>query len=170
MDAALDLSHTQNIGAMIKNHFKHSQFIVVSLKEGMFQNANVIFRTKFVDGGACPIVTYTVRADMATCLTRAVWPMSQSLRLRGLATSVRGRAVYFDIQQSPDCEWGSSGHASSAERERERERERDGPRPLCALHFATATRYIYLSDSQHTLGITQSGRKAATCVSPVTSY
>ena len=36
---------------MIKNHFKHSQFIVVSLKEGMFQNANVIFRTKFVDGG-----------------------------------------------------------------------------------------------------------------------
>ena len=51
MDAALDLSHTQNIGAMIKNHFKHSQFIVVSLKEGMFQNANVIFRTKFVDGG-----------------------------------------------------------------------------------------------------------------------
>eukprot|EP01043_Picozoa_sp_COSAG02_P046519 COSAG02_NODE_4358_length_5457_cov_2.064390_7_plen_69_part_00 len=52
MDAALDLSHTQNIGAMIKNHFKHSQFIVVSLKEGMFQNANVLFRTKFVDGGA----------------------------------------------------------------------------------------------------------------------
>jgi len=27
-----------------------SQFIVVSLKEGMFSNANVIFRTKFIDG------------------------------------------------------------------------------------------------------------------------
>lgn len=27
-----------------------AQFIVVSLKEGMFNNANVIFRTKFVDG------------------------------------------------------------------------------------------------------------------------
>ena len=39
---------------MIKNHFKHSQFIVVSLKEGMFQNANVLFRTKFVDGGKIP--------------------------------------------------------------------------------------------------------------------
>ena len=26
------------------------QFIVVSLKEGMFNNANVLFRTKFVDG------------------------------------------------------------------------------------------------------------------------
>ncbi|KAK9829006.1 hypothetical protein WJX72_003368 [[Myrmecia] bisecta] len=50
VDAALDLSHTQNIGRMIKTHFPYSQFIVVSLKEGMFSNANVIFRTKFVDG------------------------------------------------------------------------------------------------------------------------
>ncbi|VFQ80543.1 unnamed protein product [Cuscuta campestris] len=50
VDAALDLSHTQNIGRMIKSHFPHSQFIVVSLKEGMFTNANVLFRTKFVDG------------------------------------------------------------------------------------------------------------------------
>jgi len=50
VDAALDLSHTQNIGHMLKTHFKHSQFIVVSLKDGMFNNANVLFRTKFVDG------------------------------------------------------------------------------------------------------------------------
>lgn len=106
VDAALDLNHTQNIGAMIKQHFPQSQFVVVSacaplepgsptvhalpsasaamsaplllwagwlsnegfskqprltdpcphpcpqvsLKEGMFNNANVIFRTKFVDG------------------------------------------------------------------------------------------------------------------------
>ncbi|RLN75499.1 hypothetical protein BBJ28_00000558 [Nothophytophthora sp. Chile5] len=50
VDAALDLSHTQNIGQMIRSHFSHSQFIVVSLKEGMFNNANVVFRTKFVDG------------------------------------------------------------------------------------------------------------------------
>ncbi|CAL0328739.1 unnamed protein product [Lupinus luteus] len=50
VDAALDLSHTQNIGRMIKAHFPHSQFIVVSLKEGMFNNANVLFRTKFVNG------------------------------------------------------------------------------------------------------------------------
>ncbi|QDZ21883.1 structural maintenance of chromosomes protein [Chloropicon primus] len=53
VDAALDLSHTQNIGRMIKAHFPHSQFIVVSLKEGMFNNANVLFRTKFVDGISC---------------------------------------------------------------------------------------------------------------------
>lgn len=50
VDAALDLSHTQNIGMMIRTHFAASQFIVVSLKEGMFNNANVIFRTRFVDG------------------------------------------------------------------------------------------------------------------------
>jgi len=50
VDAALDLSHTQNIGRMLKTHFMHSQFIVVSLKEGMFNNANVLFRTAFVDG------------------------------------------------------------------------------------------------------------------------
>lgn len=50
VDAALDLSHTQNIGTMLKKHFTHSQFIVVSLKDGMFNNANVLFRTKFVDG------------------------------------------------------------------------------------------------------------------------
>ena len=50
VDAALDLSHTQNIGQMLKSHFKSSQFIVVSLKDGMFNNGNVLFRTKFVDG------------------------------------------------------------------------------------------------------------------------
>ncbi|XP_073977324.1 structural maintenance of chromosomes 2 isoform X3 [Rhodnius prolixus] len=50
VDAALDPSHTQNIGQMLKAHFKQSQFIVVSLKEGMFNNANVLFRTSFVDG------------------------------------------------------------------------------------------------------------------------
>jgi len=50
IDAALDPSHTQNIGVMLRTHFTNSQFIVVSLKEGMFSNANVIFRTKFVDG------------------------------------------------------------------------------------------------------------------------
>jgi len=50
VDAALDLSHTQNIGTMLRTRFKGSQFIVVSLKEGMFNNANVLFRAKFRDG------------------------------------------------------------------------------------------------------------------------
>lgn len=60
VDAALDVSHTQNIGAMIKKHFTTSQFLIVSLKvshieltslqEGMFNHANVLYRTRFVDG------------------------------------------------------------------------------------------------------------------------
>mmetsp|Transcript_7154 Transcript_7154/g.12012 ORF Transcript_7154/g.12012 Transcript_7154/m.12012 type:complete len:1198 (-) Transcript_7154:278-3871(-) len=63
IDAALDLSHTQNIGAMIKTHFHQSQFLVVSLKEGMFNNANVLFKTKFVDGVST--ITRTVPAGAA---------------------------------------------------------------------------------------------------------
>ncbi|PJF17989.1 Smc2 sister chromatid cohesion [Paramicrosporidium saccamoebae] len=50
VDAALDLSHTENIGRLLKSRFRGSQFIVVSLKEGMFANANVLFRTRFRDG------------------------------------------------------------------------------------------------------------------------
>lgn len=50
VDAALDLSHTQNVGQMLRQHFLHSQFIIVSLKDGMFNNANVLFKTKNVDG------------------------------------------------------------------------------------------------------------------------
>ncbi|KAG8919304.1 Structural maintenance of chromosomes protein 2, partial [Tulasnella sp. 418] len=50
IDSALDLSHTQHIGQLFKNRFKGSQFIVVSLKEGLFTNANVLFRARFRDG------------------------------------------------------------------------------------------------------------------------
>ena len=47
IDSALDLSHTQNIGLMIKKYFKSSQFLIVSLKQGLFQNANVLFQVSF---------------------------------------------------------------------------------------------------------------------------
>lgn len=50
VDAALDLSHTQHIGHLFRTRFHGSQFIVVSLKEGLFTNANVLFRTRFRDG------------------------------------------------------------------------------------------------------------------------
>jgi structural maintenance of chromosome 2 len=70
VDAALDLSHTQNIGHMIRTHFSKSQFIVVSLKQGMFGNANVVFRTKFVEGIGST-VTRTVPAGSALLTDRA---------------------------------------------------------------------------------------------------
>lgn len=52
IDAALDLSHTSNLGAMIKEHFPQSQFIIVSLKDGMFNNANVLFQVSFAEGSS----------------------------------------------------------------------------------------------------------------------
>lgn len=70
VDAALDLSHTQNIGNMLKTHFSHSQFIVVSLKEGMFNNANVIFRTKFVDGVSNVTRTIGIGSSRIGALTK----------------------------------------------------------------------------------------------------
>merc|ERR1712060_931922 len=63
IDAALDLSHTQNIGAMIRTHFKQSQFLVVSLKEGMFNHANVLYRALLVDGVST--ITRTVPSGAA---------------------------------------------------------------------------------------------------------
>jgi structural maintenance of chromosome 2 len=39
IDAALDLSHTRQIGQLFRTHFKGCQFIAV--KEGLFTNANV---------------------------------------------------------------------------------------------------------------------------------
>lgn len=68
VDAALDLSHTQNIGQMLRSHFRHSQFIVVSLKDGMFNNANVLFKTKFVDG----VSTVTRSENNSTLCTRII--------------------------------------------------------------------------------------------------
>jgi structural maintenance of chromosome 2 len=62
VDSALDLSHTQNIGHMIRTHFPHSQFIIVSLKEGMFNHANVLFRTRFVDGTS-QVTRYAIRDE-----------------------------------------------------------------------------------------------------------
>jgi len=50
IDSALDLSHTQHIGQLLRSRFKGSQFIVVSLKEGLFTNANVLFKARFRDG------------------------------------------------------------------------------------------------------------------------
>ncbi|ETS60683.1 hypothetical protein PaG_04582 [Moesziomyces aphidis] len=64
IDAALDLSHTQHIGQLFRNRFRGSQFIVVSLKEGLFTNANVLFRARFRDGTS--LVERTVNANRTT--------------------------------------------------------------------------------------------------------
>ena len=52
IDAALDLSHTANLGLLIKEQFPQSQFIVISLKDGMFNNANVLYKVSYVNGSS----------------------------------------------------------------------------------------------------------------------
>lgn len=52
IDAAMDLNYTQNIGRMLRKSFMSAQFIIVSLKEGMWSNANVVFRTSFRDSNS----------------------------------------------------------------------------------------------------------------------
>lgn len=50
VDAALDPSHTQNIGRMLQIYFPQSQFLLVSLKDGMFSNANVLYHIRNTQG------------------------------------------------------------------------------------------------------------------------
>jgi len=62
IDSALDLSHTQIIGEMLRTHFTQSQFIIISLKEGMFNNANVLYQIRNVNGSSQ--VTRTSRKEL----------------------------------------------------------------------------------------------------------
>ena len=50
VDAALDQSHTENLGKIISETFPESQFIAVSLKEQLYGSANVLFKTLTVEG------------------------------------------------------------------------------------------------------------------------
>lgn len=50
IDAAMDLSHTENIGEIISDNFPESQFLVISLKKDMYKHANVLFKTKLDQG------------------------------------------------------------------------------------------------------------------------
>ncbi len=52
VDAALDLSHTENLGLLIAKHFSQSQFLVISLKEGFFNNSNVLYKTSHINGSS----------------------------------------------------------------------------------------------------------------------
>jgi len=76
IDAALDLSHTQNVGQVIRQSFRDSQFIIVSLKPALFEHANVVFRTKLVQGSST--VTRTVSASRVSTTTTTTTSSSSS--------------------------------------------------------------------------------------------
>ncbi|GAA5805506.1 hypothetical protein EDC94DRAFT_603518 [Helicostylum pulchrum] len=85
VDAALDLAHTQNIGSLLRTRFKGSQFLVVSLKDGMFNNANVLFKTRFRDGTSVVERTTPYRKESAEAANRK--------RARGGGKENRGTAA-----------------------------------------------------------------------------
>ena len=93
VDAALDLSHTQNIGMMLRTHFSASQFIVVSLKEGMFNNANVIFRTRFVDGVSAVTRTVVGSKNRQQVLEDVEDENSAPQKKKSKAAGARGRGA-----------------------------------------------------------------------------
>jgi structural maintenance of chromosome 2 len=69
VDAALDLSHTENLGALISKHFPQSQFLVISLKEELFNNANVLFKTS-VHEGRSRIERFNIKGPRSTGMVR----------------------------------------------------------------------------------------------------
>jgi structural maintenance of chromosome 2 len=129
VDAALDLSHTQNIGLMLRTHFSTSQFIVVSLKEGMFNNANVIFRTRFVDGISTVMRTVAGGKNKNT---------SQSQRLLTAATPATANGANGTKGMKGGAKKGAKGTAAAAvgrgeeedEVEEEEEEEEETSSPL----------------------------------------
>merc|ERR1711976_394427 len=52
IDAALDLEHTHKISRSLKEEFKGSQFIIISLHEKMFTNADSLYLTFLVEGSS----------------------------------------------------------------------------------------------------------------------
>lgn len=88
IDAALDLSHTQHIGQLFQSRFSGSQFIVVSLKEGLFTNANVLFRARFRDG-----TRYVNRVRMRIVLTNLVPSIVERTSQRPNASALKQREI-----------------------------------------------------------------------------
>jgi structural maintenance of chromosome 2 len=97
IDAALDLSHTQNVGQVIRQSFRDSQFIVVSLKPALFEHANVVFRTKLVQGASTVTRTALSRTDQATASSIQGHDPGKSTRLgHRKVTAANGEAAAED--------------------------------------------------------------------------
>ncbi len=69
IDAALDPSHTENIGDIISSEFSNSQFVVVSLKEGFYRNCNALFEVELDESIQSSRVKRTVKGGKASQMT-----------------------------------------------------------------------------------------------------
>ena len=50
VDAALDLSHTENFGKVLRKHFPQSQFLIISLKKQFVNQAKVVYHVHNKNG------------------------------------------------------------------------------------------------------------------------
>ena len=99
VDSALDLNNSQNIGRMIKQHFPQSQFLVVSHKDGFFNNANIIFRTKFVDGVSAVTRTVVQHADRVAS-GAVISSQHENAGMSSKATSAKGASGRQALKES----------------------------------------------------------------------
>ena len=75
IDAALDLSHTENVGQIIAENFPNSQFVIISLKEGLYENANVLYVTNLADGHSR--VTRRDQRKSQSAVEKVIKPVTQ---------------------------------------------------------------------------------------------
>ena len=79
------------------HHLPHFlQFLVVSHKDGFFNNANIIFRTKFVDGVSAVTRTVVQHADRVASGAVHGDELSQGKAARGGAVGARPRQALKD--------------------------------------------------------------------------
>lgn len=100
IDAALDLSHTQRIGRfataeywlrrfvsvgsflgeMIRTQFSRSQFIVVSLKENLFNYADVLFRYVYTQIEYADTISIVIHSACINTLSQYILPKRHFMR------------------------------------------------------------------------------------------
>lgn len=144
VDAALDLSHTQNIGQLLRTRFKGSQFIVVSLKEGMFNNANVLFKARFREGISIVEVSYCYCYYCCRC--RFLSLRCFYLLRCGLKHTSKGKDHEADIyithikRTAQNQSRGSKGSSSTSSRRVEAGKENEAPSSSSTASHAGAKR------------------------------
>lgn len=67
------------------------QFIIVSLKDGMFNHANVLFKTRFVDGTST--VTRTENVDQ--------WVIEEPVQIKDLGAGKENDEDGIDVESPP---------------------------------------------------------------------
>ena len=80
------------------------QFIVVSLKDGMFNNANVLFKTKFVDG-VSTVTRYVQQQSQRNISTSS----NQNMPPGSAITSKKAKTKRARLDENAAFKWNLDG-------------------------------------------------------------